>query len=260
MPIITLTTDYGLRDPYAGQLKGALLSACPTATLVDVTHEIGAYDLVEAAYFLQHIHDHYPEGTIHLCTVDNTYEQEPSYLCFGFDGQVYILPDNGLAFLLSSRNDFHFVRLPAAEHGNSTKATIGAAVRRLALGYAPERLGPRAEDVVRSLRPVPVTNPMYIRGSIIHIDRYDNAVLNVHRSLVERMAKGRRIHTRFSSSDPIVDIVDHYHEAPEGELLARYNSRGYVELAINKGRAAQLFGLQRDQLVQLEFQGEAVAV
>ena len=258
MPIITLTTDYGLRDPYAGQLKGALLSACPTATLVDVTHEIAPYDLVEAAYFLQHVHDHYPAGTLHVCTVDNTFDAEPDLLCFRREGQVYLLADNGLPDLLWPGVDLHLVRLPAAPDG-STKATLAAAVRRLALGYDPERLGPRATDVVRSRHPEPVTNPTFIRGSIVHIDRYDNAVLNVHRSLVERMAQGRRIHTRFSSSEPIVDIVDHYHEAPEGELLARYNSRGYVELAINMGRAAQLFGLQRDQLVQLEFQGQAVA-
>lgn len=258
MPIITLTTDYGLRDPYAGQLKGALLTACPTATLVDVTHDITPYDLVEAAYFLQHIHGHYPAGTLHVCTVDNTFEQEPCLLCFEHDRQVYILPDNGLPDLLWPKADLNIVRLPPDEATGSTKAALGAAVRRLALGYDPARLGPRATDYVRSLRPAPVTNPTFIRGAITHIDRYDNAVLNVHRSLVERMAQGRRIHTRFSSSDPIVDIVDHYHEAPEGELLARYNSRGFVELAINMGRAAQLFGLQRDQLVQLEFQGQPV--
>lgn len=259
MPIITLTTDYGLRDPYAGQLKGALLSACPTATLVDVTHEIAPYDLVDAAYFLQHTHDHYPEGTIHVCTVDNTFDCDPDWLSFRYEGQVYLVLDNGLPDLLWPTAGLDLRRVPADGAG-STKAALGAAIAKLALGYDPTHIGPAATDAVRSLRPEPVTNPKFIRGSIIHIDRYDNAVLNIHRSLVERMAQGRRIHTRFSSSDPIVDIVDHYHEVPEGELLARYNSRGYVELAINMGRAAQLFGLQRDQLVQLEFEGTAVAV
>ena len=259
MPIITLTTDYGLRDPYAGQLKGALLTACPTATLVDVTHDIAPYDLVDAAYFLQHTHDHFPEGTVHVCTVDNTFAYDPDWLCFRYEGQIYLVLDNGLPDLLWRGVDLDLRRVPAAESG-STKATLAGAIAKLSLGYDPEYVGPPAPDAVRSLRPEPVTNPKFIRGSIIHIDRYDNAVLNIHRDLVERMAQGRRIHTRFSSSDPIVDIVDHYHQAPEGELLARYNSRGYVELAINMGRAAQLFGLQRDQLVQLEFEGQVVAV
>ena len=254
MPIITLTTDYGLRDPYAGQLKGSLLCACPTATLVDITHSILPFDLIEAAYFLTHTCAHYPVGTIHVCTVNPTTDVTTPFVCFRKNGHVYILPDNGLAYLLWERPDVTFVRLAAAP-GESSKDTLAAAIRLLALGYDVPHLGDVVDDAVRSMRPEPVTTPDYIRGSIVHIDRYHNAVLNVHRSHVERVSAGRPVHTRFSNSDPIVGIVQHYHEAPEGELLARYNSRGYVELAINMGRAAQLFGLQRDQLVQLEFLG-----
>ena len=254
MPIITLTTDYGLRDPYAGQLKGSLLCAWPSVTLVDITHEITPFDLVEAAYFLSHTCAHFPPGTIHLCTVNASGAEGTPFLCFRKNQQTFILPDNGLAYLLWSDPDVEFVRLhqPASA---SSKEILAEAVGKLALGFGPSHLGEVVSDAVRSVRPEPVTTKDYIRGSIVHIDRYHNAVLNVHRSHVERMADGRPVHTRFSNSDPIVGIVQHYHEVPEGELLARYNSRGYVELAINMGRAAQLFGLQRDQLVQLEFLG-----
>ena len=254
MPIITLTTDYGLRDPYAGQLKGALLSACPSARLVDVTHDIAPFDLVEAAYFLAHTHAHYPAGTIHVCTVNPQGDAETPWLCFRRDGYAFILPDNGLAFLLGPDLDVDSLYRLAADASASSKQTLAEAIRQLGLGYAPRDFGVAAgADAQRSMRPEPVTTPQYIRGSIVHIDRYHNAVLNVHRAHVERMADGRQVHTRFSNSDPIIGIVDHYHEVEPGELLARYNSRGYVELAINMGRAAQLFGLQKDQLVQLEF-------
>ncbi len=254
MPIITLTTDYGLRDPYAGQLKGSLLCACPSAQLVDITHDITPFDLIEAAYFLTHTLGHYPAGTIHICTVNSLGEEETPFICFRQNEQYFILPDNGLASLLWPELDVAMVRLGVADE-LSNKRALAKAVSQLTLGYEPARLGEVITDAVTAMQPAPVTTPNFIRGSIVHIDRYHNAILNVHRDLVVRMAKGRAVHTRFSNSDPIVGIVDHYHEAPEGELLARYNSRGYVELAINMGRAAQLFGLQRDQLVQLEFLG-----
>ena len=255
MPIITLTTDYGLRDPYAGQLKGSLLCACPTANIVDITHQITPFDLVEAAYFLSHIHETYPEGTIHISTVNSLGDVDTPYICFRKNLHYFIFPDNGLAFLLFPELDAKVVRLGQQEEKTSNKAALADAVRKLSLGFEPERFGTLIDNPVTSMRPEPVTTKDYIRGSIVHIDRYHNAVLNVHRSHVERLSKGRIIHTRFSNSDPIVGIVNHYHEGLEGELLARYNSRGYVEIAINMGRAAQLWGLQRDQLVQLEFLG-----
>ncbi len=252
MPILTLTTDYGLRDPYAGQLKGSLLSACPSATLVDISHHISPYDLVEAAYFLSHAYPHYPQGSIHICTVNNQGEEETPFLCFRRGAQTFLLPNNGLAFLLFQQIEEKIFRIAAADDG-SCKACLAGAVAKLTLGFDPHHLGEVETDLVRSIRPTPVTSPGFIRGTIVHIDRYDNAVLNVHREDIERMRRGRIIHTRFSNSDPIVGIHEHYHEAPVGELLARYNSGGWVELAVNMGRAATLFGLSRDQLVQLEF-------
>ena len=254
MPILTLTTDYGLRDPYAGQLKGALLCACPTLRIVDVTHHITPFDLIEAAYFLSHTCHHYPAGTIHVCTVNSLGDANTPFLCLEHGGYTYVLPDNGMLSLLwPGAVDGPVVRLPHAPD-RSSKQVLAEAVRVLALGYGPRHLGEPARDVAQVMRPEPVLTPEYIRGAIVHIDRYHNAVLNVHRDHVRRAARGRPVYTRFMSSDPIVGIVDHYHEVPEGDLLARYNSRGYVELAVNMGRAAQLFGLERDQLVQLDFE------
>jgi len=252
MPIITLTTDYGLRDPYAGQLKGSILCACPSAQIVDITHEITPFDLIEAAYFISHTHNHYPKGTIHICTVNNQGDAKTPFLCFQRAGHTFIVPDNGLVYLLWSELDAVLIRLDALVDASS-KSIIAKAIKQLSLGYDPSRLGDVATDAVRLVRPEPVITPEFIRGAIVHIDRYHNAVLNVHRDHIERMSNGRPVHTRFSNSDPIVGIVDHYYEVEQGELMARYNSCGYVELAINMGRAAQLFGLQRDQLVQLEF-------
>ncbi len=258
MSIVTLTTDFGLRDPYVGQLKGAILSADPTATIADCTHLIPSYDLIEAAYHLSHTWSHFPIGTIHVCMVNRLSVGEPeAYIGFRQNGHTFLCPDNGLAFLLFPTIEDGVFRLNS-EGESSTKSVLSAAIRTLALGFDCRHLGERLVAPEHSIRPEPITTQHYIRGSIVHIDGYGNAVLNVHRDLVERMARGRRVHTRLPNSEPIIDIVSHYHQVPEGDLLTRYNSMGYVEIAMNMGKVATLYGLERDQLVQLEFEGAVV--
>ena len=261
MPIITLTTDYGLRDPYAGQLKGVLLSACPTAQLVDLTHLIEPYDLVSAAFHLAHTWANFPKGTIHVCTVRAHGDFRTPFLCFAHRGHTFILPDNGLPFLLFSELDERsIVRLPQGADGRaSAKSIVADAVAQLSLGLDPRRIGIQARDLLQVRRPEPVVRSSLVRGAILHIDNYGNAVLNIHRDLVERHARGRRIVTRFSPVDAIDGIVEHYTDVEEGEPLARYNARGYLEIAINMGRIAQLYGLEPEQLVHLEFEGEVSA-
>ena len=253
MPTVTLTTDYGLRDPYVAQLKGAILTAAPSALLVDCTHLISPYDLIEAAYHLGHTWSYFPAGTIHVCPVNRVTAGEPEPLmCFRKNDHAFIFPNNGLVSLLFDDFAEEAYAIGGDEPG-STKTAIARAIGELALGLGPRQLGAPIAEVEHSIRPAPVTHPSYIRGSIVHIDGYGNAVLNIHRDLVERMANGRRIHTRLPNTAPIEDIVDHYHEAPEGELLVRYNARGYLEIAMKNGKVATLYGLERDQLVQLEF-------
>lgn len=254
MPIITLTTDFGLRDPYAAQLKGTIMSMCPNANLVDISHNVGPYDLLEAAHMLNHSWKHFPVGTLHICTVDSNSETDTPFLCFRQNDHLFLMPDNGLVYLIFDDFNASVVRLEIPS-GGSTKLSIAQAVKQISLGFEPTQLGEPAKDLVGSMRPAPVIQPDRIRASIVYIDRYHNAVLNVHRDQIDKMRKGRLVHTRFSQGDPIIGIHEHYHEVPQGDLLARYNSRGYVEICINMGRAAQLFGLERDQLIELEFIG-----
>lgn len=258
MPVLTLTTDFGLRDPAAAQLRGAMLAAAPGATVADVTHLIPTFDVPQAAYLLGRAYAHFPAGAIHVCTVKRL-RADPSerYVGFRQNGHTFLCPDNGLAFLLFPRLGTPIYRLATDRVRESTKITLARAVRTLSLGLDVRHVGERVAAPVQITRPEPVAHPKYIRGSIIHIDRYGNAVLNVHRDLVERMARGRRVQTRLPNSAPIIDIVDDYHEVPIGEILARYNAQGYLEIATNMGRAAALYGLEREQLVQLEFEGEA---
>lgn len=257
MPVLTLTTDFGLRDPAAAQLRGAMLTAAPAATVVDVTHLIPTFDVTQAAYHLGRAYAHFPDGTLHVCTVKRL-RAAPSegYVGFRQNRHTFLCPDNGLAYLLFPRLAAPLYRLRTEHARESTKATLARAARTLSLGLDVRHVGEEATDPAQATRPEPVAHPNYIRGSIVHIDRYGNAVLNIHRDLVERMARGRRVQTRLPNFAPILDIRDDYHEVPVGEILTRYNAQGYLEIATNMGRAAALYGLERDQLVQLEFEDE----
>lgn len=274
MQIITLTTDYGLRDPYAAKLKGVLLSACPNAQIVDISHQINPYDIVEAAYFMGNAAPGFPQGSIHICMVKGDRAgMDLPFVAFQQNKQSYILPDNGLVSLLFPKFKGKIVRLgldheplsiqedgSAALHNgqaiksqSSTRHIIAQAVRKLGLGYDIRHLGPFVEDAYLVTAPHPVLHPDGIRASILHIDRFDNVILNVDRQLIDQIAKGRRVKILCPNAEPIIGIVEHYHDVPPEQLLARYTDEGRVEVAINMGRAAQLFGLGPDQLVILEF-------
>ena len=255
MPIVTLTTDYGLKDPAAAQLRGAVLTAAPTATVVDLSHLIATFDIPQAAYHISRSYAHYPEGSIHVCTVKR-FRADPLHTYVGFrqNEPTFLCPDNGLAFLLFPQLDAPLYSLKVEGDRESNKMVIGRAIRTLSLGLDVRHCGEELVDPERATRPEPVAHPDYIRGSIVHIDRYGNAILNIHRKVVERMARGRSVRTRLPNF-VIPNLVTDYHEVPIGEILTRYNAQGYLEIATNMGRAATLYGLEREQLVQLEFEG-----
>ena len=255
MPIVTLTTDYGLKDPAAAQLRGAVLTAAPAATVVDLSHLMPTFDVPQAAYHISRSYAHYPPGAIHVCTVKR-FRADPldKYVGFRQNGHTFLCPDNGLAFLLFPDLEARVYGLRTETARESTKTVLKRALRTLALGLDVRHCGRELAAPERATRPEPVAHPDYIRGSIVHIDRYGNAVLNIHRNVVERMARGRTVRTRLPNF-VIPDLVADYHEVPIGEILTRYNAQGYLEIATNMGRAATLYGLEREQLVQLEFEG-----
>lgn len=254
MPIITITTDFGISDPYLAQLKGIIYSSCPNATVVEVSTQIKPYDILQASFFISHIENYYQEGTIHISTVNNKGEKKVPYIIAVKNNQYFIVPDNGTIFILTQDQEEIDIYTLENDNNLSSKQYLKEAIRMLGLGLHPNQFAIQKKEVRKSMLPAPITHPNFIRGSIIHIDRFQNAILNVSRKLVDKFAKGRKVLVRFSNFQPIYGIKENYYDAPQGELIARYNSHNFVELAINMGRAAQLFGLEKGQLIELVFE------
>jgi S-adenosylmethionine hydrolase len=247
-PIVTLTTDFGTRDPFVGLMKVRIHERCPAAHVVDLTHDLPPFRPAVAAFWLERCRRWCPPGTIHVAVVDPGVGTARRLLVAESAGQVFLAPDNGLlgGVLASGGAVVHaidFARLPAhglsdpsaTFHGRDVLAPLAA---ELAAGRAsPADLGPPVEDWEVSSLPRTVEAADGVHGEVLLVDRYGNAFTNLPG---EMAAKGGDVHV----GGRRVPVVRTYGDAPPGAAVALANSFGVVEIAVNAGNAAAALGLQ----------------
>jgi len=254
MHIVTLTTDYGLRDYHLAALKGALLVACGPLHVVDVSHNISNYNIVQAAYLFRNAWPHFPEGSIHLLSVNDLDSPDKQFLALKHEGHFFVGPDNGLFSLIFDPlpEQRFFVSNFAAE-GYPLRRIFADAVHRIIQHTDPAEWGQPAAEIVRRLSFHPVTQADQIRGTVIYVDNYENAVINISEELFRQIGRERGFQLFFKRHDPIVRLSRHYHDVPVGEPLCRFGDSGLLEIAVNQGKASTLLGLQVDDTVQIHF-------
>ena len=256
MALITLSSDFGLQDYLAGAVKGQLLQIDPSFRIYDISHEIAPFNYPQAAYICRNAIWQFPENTYHIVLV-NLFEQKPEHLLLAFqNGQYIFCADNGLIPMIVPSKPKQLIGLPLDK--NEIKDTlyctrqIGLAIKAIESGTAPESLGdPNIASIQKNdLRPLLGSN--YIEGQIIFIDKFENVIVNITKDEFEAQRKGRSFRIVFKRNEIIDHISESYADVPLGEKLAIFNSANYLEVAINKGNAAGLFGLQdfTDQSLQ----------
>jgi S-adenosyl-L-methionine hydrolase (adenosine-forming) len=256
MPIITLTTDFGTADFYAGALKGALLRRCPDVQLIDISHQINSFDIVQAAFVLGNAWQEFPVGTIHLVGVNCVYGEAPRFVAARREGQYFLAPDNGiLTLLLEDLSPADVRHLPAdpREHF-AVKNIFTNAAAHLVEGLDFEVLGEYAAPLLERISIQPVIMPNRIRGTIIHVDNFENAIVNIRREVFEKVGNGREFSLFFKRNDPISKLSDNYCDVSIGEPLCLFNSVGFLEIAVNLGKAASLLGLKTEDVVEVVFE------
>jgi len=254
MTLVTLTTDFGNNDFYAPALKGAVLRVAPTVQLVDLTHHIRPYDIVQAAFVLENAWREFPEGTIHCIGVNCVYGEGYRFVAARRSGHFFIAPDNGLLSLLFndlSQADMRNV-MPLNEHF-AVKNVFAKSVAHLVSGAAFEELGEHPAPLMQRFSIQPVITKTRIRGTVIHIDHFDNAVVNIHRDVFEKQQNGRTFSLFFRRNDPLTRLSNDYCDVAPGEPLCLFNSAGYLEISINMGRASTLLNLKLDDVVEVLF-------
>jgi len=246
--LLTLTSDIGQQDYLVGAIKGQLLQMSADFRIVDISHQLLPFNYPQAAYVTRNAIKHFPPHTFHIVLV-NLFENKPQQLLLAYHNEQYILcADNGLLTMILETKPEIVIGLPLekTEPRNTLHCVkvMGEAILKLSQGISLASIG--QPDVPfnekNALRPLLGEN--WIEGQIIFIDNFENVVVNITRDQFEDQRKGRSFRIVFKRDEMIDRIGETYADVPEGEKLALFNSAGYLEIAVNKGNAAGLFGLQ----------------
>lgn len=248
MALLTLTSDIGNHDFLPAAIKGQLLSANKNFVVTDITHLLSPFNYPQAAYVCRNAIRNFPPGSFHLVLV-NLFDEKPDHLLMvEHEGQYICCADNGLITMILEEGPQKVIGLPLEQ--TQQKNTLycvnvfAKAINRLLAGEELEAIGDATVSIKiqHSLRPM--LGPTWIEGQIIFIDNFENVIVNIRRDDFEEQRKGRRFSIVFMRDEQIDKISENYADVPEGEKLAHFNSAGYLEIAINKGNAAGLLGLQ----------------
>jgi S-adenosylmethionine hydrolase len=253
-PLVTLLTDFGAGSGYPAQLKGVLLSALPDARIVDLSHDVPAFDVLAGALLLEACLPWFPADAIHVAVVDPGVGTARRALCVvGPDGRRAVGPDNGLLTpLLGAGARVHVIvpglALPAPAsatfHGRDLFAPAAAA---LASGVAPAALGPAAADPVRLDVPEAIRRGAAIDGETLAADPFGNLVTSIRAAALG----GAAVRAASVAGAPAT-WVRTFGEAPRGALVAYVGSGGRVEVAVREGSAASRLGSARGHPVRLD--------
>ena len=268
MPIITLTTDLGLKDHYVASVKGAILSQIPDINIVDITHNIDAFNISQTAYVIRNCYKNFPAGSIHILGVDAELSIDNSHLAVFAGGHYFIGTDNGtFPLLFDELKAEKIVQLNISQNTDSLtfpiKDVFVIAACHIARGGTLEIIGKEIaafKEIKSELKPVTEhdinTNNDIIKGAVVYIDTYGNATTNVSKDLFEQVRKGRDFVILFGREDErISKLREKYKDANKGEKLAIFSVNGMLEIAQNKGRATDLLGLKIHDYVRIEFKG-----
>lgn len=274
MSIITLTSDFGNLDYRVSAVKGKILSLNPEVNIIDITHDIQAYNLIQTSYIVRNAYKHFPKGTIHIVSVDSFYHKSRRNILYKADGSYFLAADNGLLSLIFFDIKPEAIyeitlnnRFDDIINFTSTDIFVPAAVH-LANGGLPEVIGRKIKNVKELLFPKPVYNEAekMIIGEVMYIDNFGNIISNINKDFFEAAGKGHENFTIkfrnlslskvFSSHTEVVSDWSRETEF-HGQSAAIFNDSQLLELTIYKGSkkngARSLFGLNVGGNIYIEF-------
>lgn len=275
MAIITLTTDFGIKDHFVGAIKGTILSNLPEVNIVDISHAISPFNIQECAYILKNAYRSFPVGTVHIVGVDSELSPENQHIAVLVDGHYFISANNGVISLITSEiapDNIVEINIPDINHGSFPVLNVFVQVAcHIARGGKLEVVGKSFKNLreLREFEPRISNDGKTISGNVIYIDNYGNVVTNIQRALFEAYRNGRNFEI-IARTNKIKAIHDSYNglinfdldkgqRKGPGDALALFNSTGYIELAIYKsdlntvGGAATLLGLGYRDTVTINF-------
>ena len=261
MSTISLITDFGTRDWYAGVMKGVMYNIYPAARMVDITHEIKNHSIEQAAFVLASSYSYFSYGSIHVVVVDPGAGGSRDPILLESRGHYFVGPDNGV-FTLADHPSCAVYRLDKKEywlnpvcetfHGRDIFAPVAA---HLARGVPVDQLGTRRpEGIVK----IDIANAQRdaddaLRARVVYVDRFGNCVTNVPRAAVHTVVHPQRVEVGIGKQTVPGTFVKTYEQATSAHPIAVIGSSGFLELSLDKAPFAQRYEVQEGDLITLRF-------
>jgi len=267
-PIVTLTTDFGLSDHFVGTMKGVILDIAPETQIVDISHAVQAFDVLDGALTIAQAYSYFPAGTVHLVIVDPGVGTARRPILVSSERHHFVAPDNGVLSLVYAREERLHVRHVTAEHyslqpvsntfhGRDIFAPIAA---YLAKGVDSEKFGEEITDFVRFNAPKPKPVDKGIKGVVLKVDRFGNLITNFTPQDVPMLMQLDPLPFKIVvGKKEVANVRTLYAEGEPGEVFAILGSMGYLEIASNRASAAQLTGVGKGAEVNIQLQGATAA-
>jgi S-adenosylmethionine hydrolase len=257
--IITLTTDFGLKDPYAAEMKAAILGICPNAAIIDITHKIEKFSIRMGAYVLASAVPYFSKGTIHVAVVDPGVGTRRRPMLIQTRQGFFIGPDNGLLILAAEHQGITGIheitnprlmlpRVSSTFHGRDVFAPAAA---HLANGVHPAEFGPEIRDAVKPEFTKLTLRKDVLVGEVLHVDNFGNIITNIGEKEIARIRMKDVVNVELSNKKLKLKLCKAYGEAKPQESLALIGSHNYLEIALNQGNAAAELGTKPGDKIKL---------
>ncbi len=262
--MITLLTDFGISDPYAGIMKGVILSVNPFAQIIDVTHGIKPQDIMGAAYLINAVYRYFPKGSTHVVVVDPGVGSGRSIIAVSAGGHFFLAPDNGVLSLvledlcadtiIKVENEIYFLKpVSRTFHGRDIFAPVAG---HLSKGVGIDSFGPaipRDQTVTIALPKPYLSESGELVGKVISVDRFGNLITNIDlQKINDTFGFNKDLSLKILiGSHKIEGLSLAYHDAAPGSLLAIIGSMGFVEISLNCGNASKYCGESRGSIVKV---------
>jgi S-adenosyl-L-methionine hydrolase (adenosine-forming) len=267
-PIVTLTTDFGLNDHFVGAMKGVILEIVPEAAIVDISHAVQAFDVLDGAIAISQAYSYFPTGTVHVVVVDPGVGTTRRPIIASSDGYHFVAPDNGVLSMIYAKEERihvrhvtsgHYFHQPISNtfHGRDVFAPVGA---YLAKQVDSHKFGEEIEDYVKFAAPRPKpAGENRIRAVVLKVDRFGNLITNVTPQDVPALFSEKPGAFKITvGSKEVTEIRTSYSEGTAGQVFGILGSMGYLEIAANRAPATQITGANKGSEVSIVL-GEAAA-
>ena len=263
MRIVTLLSDFGLKDGYAAQMKGVILEKCPDARIIDISHGIERHNIPMGSFVLETSVSHFPRGTIHVAVVDPGVGSDRKAIVIECDSGLLVGPDNGLMSRASERLQVKSIRhiqekpvdgksVSNTFHGRDIFAPVAG---ELASGKKPEEIGPRINEIMKlNLSPARLVGKG-LTCQVLHVDNFGNITTNVEDGLVKKIPKefGEQVTIRSGKRTFRATYARSYHELGPSMIGVLMGSQGYIEIAMREKSANKKLGLKPLDDLELRF-------